>query len=152
MIDQYSHRLRCSMGTQHQHAVNDALTALGITTRCVVAQEDQSIYVTPEDAERAEMIAHRVEERSKTWEHVLRLAVLMEHKFSLNRRKGDREGWLSMTPDEIMTKLRREVVELEQAYAEWQDRPDGAHARAVALEAADVANYCVELADRVGGL
>jgi hypothetical protein len=152
MIDQYSYRLRCSMGTQHQHAVNDALAALGITTRCVVAQEDQAIYVTPEDAERAEMIAQRVEERSKTWEHVMRLAVLMEHKFSLNRRKGDREGWLALDPHDILDKLEAEGVELSSALFEWLVDPTPEHARAVALEAADVANYCVELADRVGGL
>jgi hypothetical protein len=150
--DKYTVMLRTGIGAVAQFAISHALLELGVKHRYTMSDPEQTIWTTPEDAERAEMIARRVEEHSKTWEHVLRLAVLMEHKFSLNRHKGDRDGWLALQPLSLLDKLENEEVELSEAVMQWRACPCREHAVAVAKEAADVANYCVELADRVGGL
>jgi hypothetical protein len=150
--DKYTHLLRSGIGSAAQWSITTALQELGVKHRYSVSVQDIAIWTTPDDAERAEWIAHRVEERSKTWEFVQRFATVMEHKFSLNRHKGDRDGWLVMSPNEIMLKLRAEMCELEAAYHEWYLNSTVEAARAVLLEAADVGNFCVELTDKIGAL
>ena len=100
---------------------------------------------------------YRVREHA-TLPYVYRFATLMEYKFSLNRSKGDRAGWMKMSVREILNKLIRELAEAEEAFAnlEANDHPDPEIEEVLryrlALELADVANYCLEGADRVGGL
>lgn len=87
-----------------------------------------------------------------TLPYVYSFAALMEHKFHLNRHKGNRDGWMAMEPRSIYHNLEDENIELECALVAWEADPSVENARAVALECADVANFCLELADRVGGL
>lgn len=89
---------------------------------------------------------------SPTMAYVLKFARLMENKFALNRHKGDRPGWLAMSAWDIRAKLLDEVGELDEALGEWLGAPTPENARALAMECADVGNYALELADRVGGL
>lgn len=82
---------------------------------------------------------------SATWPYVLEFARAMEFKLSKNRHKGDRNGWMSSDPDWLMARLVGEMLELKTALRRM-DR------EAVLLEAADVANYAMMIADRIGAL
>lgn len=81
---------------------------------------------------------------SPTWPFVLAFAKRMEYKLSLNRRKGDRQGWLKMSEKEILDRIDDEVEELNEAFA-LSVTPD----EAIAMEAADVANFCMMMADKI---
>lgn len=89
---------------------------------------------------------------SATWPWVLAFARRMEAKLEANRHKGDREGWMSCTPDFLFDRLRQESLELGGSIV--QHRPDLniTNAECVADEAADVANFAMMIADVVGGL
>ncbi len=88
------------------------------------------------------------ENDSPTWPVVLAFAKLMEHKLALNRDKGDREGWLKDTPLDLSIRILEEHHEMTDALmAHWAC--NGASDHYVALEAADVANFAMMLADRV---
>jgi hypothetical protein len=65
----------------------------------------------------------------------------MEYKLAKNRHKGDREGWLTKDPWELLVLLRKEVKELELALEHTQSTG------AVLFEAADVANFAMMVAD-----
>lgn len=87
-----------------------------------------------------------------TLPYVYAFATVMEQKFHENRHKGNREGWMAMTPSTLWERMGEEMKELHQALLDWYRCPCVDHARAVAREAADVANYGLEIADRVDGL
>lgn len=80
--------------------------------------------------------------RSATLPYVLRFATEMEAKLDANRHKGDRQGWLSCTPHSLLTRLKEEVQELEDAMR------DGRFESAKG-EAADVGNFAMMIADVV---
>jgi hypothetical protein len=86
---------------------------------------------------------------------VLWFAGEMESKLRANDHKSD---WLGIPLNELLTLLRAEVVELEQAVAAMQAKPrkDRTLMATFALmddvvkEAADVGNFAMMIADRVG--
>ena len=77
---------------------------------------------------------------SETWPHVLLFAKRMEAKLAKNRHKGDRLGWLNVSPEELLDLLKNEVRELDEAF-------DDGDAVMVANECADVANFALMVAD-----
>lgn len=88
--------------------------------------------------------------KSPTWPHVLRFAVRMEKKLEANRHKGNREGWLKDDPWSLVERILDETVEVQQCFTEGSDgRIDYKDAEELADECADVANFCMMVADRV---
>lgn len=91
---------------------------------------------------------------------VLAFARLMEE--NLRKHDGDRgpQGWKGDDPFDLVRRIvsgedadEGELVELECALREWCHRSaDQGKALNVAKEAADVANFCMMIADVVGGL
>jgi len=75
-----------------------------------------------------------------TWLFVFEFARLMEGKLEKNRHKGDREGWLRKTPQDLLFLLRKEVEELEGALNSGSPED-------VESEAADVANFAMMVMD-----
>ena len=97
-----------------------------------------------------------VRQRTKLYEgsKVAQFAAVMREKLNLRRGKG---GWNHYTPQQLFDLLEAEVVELKAAVRSYVGAaafPDAARreARALAFEAADVANYAMMLADVCGGL
>ena len=90
---------------------------------------------------------------SPTWPHVLKFALRMEAKLEKNRHKGNREGWLQDDADELLERLRQELIELDTAMCIAVGRMTEGESNArwaaenVANEAADVANFALFLAD-----
>ena len=86
---------------------------------------------------------------SPTSKYVLAFAELMEYKLSKNRHKGDREGWRNLSYAQLLKFLHQEVTELDNVISNdlspWPE-----FQRKVKLEAADVANFAMMIADRVG--
>jgi NTP pyrophosphatase (non-canonical NTP hydrolase) len=74
----------------------------------------------------------------------------MEAKLAKNRHKGDRDGWLSDHPWNLVERLLDETVEVQQTFKHsrggdiWSEDPEK-----TADECADVANFCMMVADRV---
>lgn len=88
---------------------------------------------------------------SPTWPHVLAFARRMEAKLAKNRHKGDRDAWLKDHPWTLVERVLDETVELQQCFTAI-----GAHTVSLtrtpeetADECADVANFCMMVADRV---
>jgi len=88
---------------------------------------------------------------SPTWPHVLAFALRMEAKLAKNRHKGDRNGWLKDHPWNLVERVLDETVEVQECFA-----TDGAGEtwlvktpEETADECADVANFCMMVADRV---
>jgi hypothetical protein len=69
----------------------------------------------------------------------------MERKLLLNARKG---GWENMSLEEVLAKMKREILELEQAL-EYMRKNNSKTADDVADEFADVANFAMFGADIV---
>lgn len=88
---------------------------------------------------------------SPTFKHVLAFAFRMESKLAKNRHKGDRAGWLKDHPWNLVERILDETVEVQQCFSNhsdgqvWMDKP----AKETADECADVANFCMMVADRV---
>lgn len=89
-------------------------------------------------------------ENSPTWPHVLAFAKRMEAKLEKNRHKGNREGWLKDHPWALVERILDETVELQRCFhlshggtISWPD------SNATADECADVANFCMMVADSV---
>lgn len=79
--------------------------------------------------------------QSPTYRYVLAFGKLMEWKLSQNRHKGDRNGWIGDSPMDLYDRVKEETTELLVALANggtWEE---------VALEAADVANMAMMVAD-----
>jgi len=87
---------------------------------------------------------------------VIAMADAMQEKLEANAEKkgwpseGGKRGWLSpaCTHQFLLGKLREEVVELQ--LAAMLHKADGADINNVRLEAADVANIAMMLADNLG--
>lgn len=80
-------------------------------------------------------------EGSPTIKHVLEFAREMEIKLAENRHKGDRSGWMKISPWELLRKLRSEVIELELAMENGDDSEE------IRREAADIGNFAMMIAD-----
>lgn len=76
----------------------------------------------------------------------------MEAKLEQNRHKGDREGWSSDAPLELMRRLKEEARELEAALRWPRALPSDADKQRIREEAADVANFAMMIADVAGGM
>lgn len=83
---------------------------------------------------------------SNTLPYVRAFAERMEAKLAQNRHKGDREGWMSCSPEWLFARLVNEIGEVAQIMA--MD-PQERHAAGIVDELADVANFCMMLADRI---
>jgi hypothetical protein len=93
---------------------------------------------------------------SPTWPHVLKFAARMEAKLEKNRHKGDRAGWLKDHPWNLVERVLDETVELQQCFSasgtgrfvppvvSLVKTPEE-----TADECADVANFCMMVADSV---
>jgi len=82
---------------------------------------------------------------SPTWAFVFAFACVMEYKLSQNRKKGDSAGWRKLGAAKLQDRLDDEIEELDAAL--WDGvTPDK---RDVLLEAADVANFALMIADSV---
>src|SRR6478609_5927376 len=88
---------------------------------------------------------------SPTLLYVLQFACRMEAKLAKNRRKGDRSGWIKDHPWNLVERILDETVEVQECFA-----TDGAGEtwlvktpEQTADECADVANFCMMVADRV---
>jgi hypothetical protein len=86
---------------------------------------------------------------SPTWPHVEYFARRMEYKLSVNRHKGDREGWLIETPEWLFARGIVEGGEIAQLMTHCPDDRDPNWAELVADECADQANLLMMLADKV---
>lgn len=102
------------------------------------------------DVEAAESVQPPV--LSPTWPYVLAFAIRMEAKLEKNRHKGNREGWLKDDPDDLSSRLKQELVELDDAvfHEDWAQDSEGRER--IANEAADVANFAMMIADVCGGV
>jgi len=85
---------------------------------------------------------------SPTMPYVMAFARKMEAKLDKNRHKGDRAGWMKMRPEEALLRIRQEVNEL----ADEVNHPVFFDKEAAANECADIANFCMMLADICGEL
>ena len=85
---------------------------------------------------------------SPTAMSVLRFAEIMERKLAANRHKGDRPGWLACRPEWLFARLVEEVGEAAAIMRGSEDDGWGAAAK-LESELADIANFCMMLADRV---
>lgn len=91
------------------------------------------------------------DQTSATWPFVLAFACAMEHKLSLNRRKGDSAGWRRSGAHALQDRLDDEVEELAEALANYGPKAIMCDSNRlhVLLEAADVANFAMMIADCV---
>ncbi len=86
---------------------------------------------------------------SPTWPVVLAFAKLMEHKLALKRHKGNREGWMKDPVYDLCNRIGDEHIELVEALNASRGCSGESALHCVALEAADVANFAMMVADRV---
>jgi NTP pyrophosphatase (non-canonical NTP hydrolase) len=87
---------------------------------------------------------------SPTFKHVLDFAFRMEAKLAKNRHKGDRDGWLKDDPWCLVERILEETVEVQKCFTMGSDdRVDYDDAEELADECADVANFCMMVADSV---
>jgi len=77
------------------------------------------------------------------FEAIHAFTAVMWRKLIANAHKG---GWKNNLAEELLERLHEEVEELERAIME-DDNPQN-----IAKECADVANFCMMIADVVGGL
>lgn len=75
---------------------------------------------------------------------LLSFAVIMQEKLDDNAHKG---GWANETPKQLLKRAKQELRELEAAVNNTYQSEDD-----IAREAADVANFCMMIADVCGGL
>ncbi len=105
----------------------------------------EQLRITELEKDKARLVV------STTWPHVLKFAERMEAKLAKNRHKGDRDGWLKDHPWALVERILDETVEVQQCFTAI-----GAHTvnltrtpEETADECADVANFCMMVADRV---
>lgn len=80
---------------------------------------------------------------------VLKFACLMEQKLRENDHKG---GWRDDSCDALLDRLREETLELQDACDLHTSFASVGARNNLALEAADVANFAMMIADNAGGL
>lgn len=85
---------------------------------------------------------------SPTWVSVIDFARRMEHKLSLHRDRGNREGWLAERVEWLFARGVEEEGELAQLMTHCPDDRDPNWAELVADECADRANLLMMLADK----
>jgi hypothetical protein len=107
-------------------------------------EQDQSKTETLAAVRSSDLLAD-----SPTWPHVLAFAKRMEAKLAKNRHKGDREGWLKDHPWELVERMLDETVEVQQSFTAHSEGIDSPNPEKTADECADVANFCMMVADRV---
>ena len=120
---------------------------------CLCASEDDACL--PREREREEVLR--------------RFVFAMQEELAANAGKGDRPGWLSMSPREALAEVQHHYVKLHAAVVEfdrWENcreprplpwmghRPVTADLLVAAIReyAADVANMAMMAADRCGAL
>ena len=87
---------------------------------------------------------------SPTWPYVLAFAKRMEAKLEKNRHKGNREGWLKYHPWSLVKRILDETLEVQQCFTHFKgDIVLAKTPEETADECADVANFCMMVADRV---
>lgn len=86
---------------------------------------------------------------SPTLLYVIKFAARMEAKLEKNRHKGDRNGWLKDHPWELVERMLDETVEVQQSFTAHSEGIDSPDPEKTADECADVANFCMMVADRV---
>ena len=79
---------------------------------------------------------------SATQKYVDDFAKAMEAKLEVNRHKGDREGWLGDSMNQLLGRCMEEFCELSNAVLDKKSPQE------VRDEAADVANFCMMIADK----
>lgn len=78
---------------------------------------------------------------SPTWPFVLAFAERMEAKLAENRHKGNRDDWVKDDIIDLRRRIHMELRELDDACNNKSSSED------IANEAADVANFCMMVAD-----
>jgi len=121
----------------------------GISPRKVVLQDGRTmIWNCPDDLVPEHHGVDLALAQSPTWPHVLVFAKRMEAKLAQNRHKGDREGWLKDDPWNLVERMLDETVEVQHCFTLGSDgRADYDNAEKLADECADVANFCMMIAD-----
>lgn len=76
----------------------------------------------------------------------------MRHELHANSGKGDREGWLSMSPETCLLELFYHMGKLQKAVKDVNPNAKGADVCYVAEHAADVANLAMMMVDLFGAL
>ena len=111
---------------------------------CSVPHEVVDRIVSDHNALAAAAPSAEAQTSSPTWPLVLAFAHEMERKLAQNRHKGDRSGWLHVSPESLIERIGDEFGELCEAV----DRRDPS--QHVYDEAADVANFAMMVADSYG--
>lgn len=97
-------------------------------------KQSYQVETRPLYAEQPAPVAHKYDDT------LLPFLALMRKELHANSHKGDREGWLGMTPNQALSEVLHHVKKLEKAEGNAQ-----------AIEyAADVANCCMMLLDVCG--
>jgi hypothetical protein len=86
---------------------------------------------------------------SPTLLHVLKFAERMEAKLAKNRHKGDRAGWMKDHPWDLVERVLDETTELQATFKDIGSDILCPEPSKTADECADVANFCMMVADRV---
>ena len=91
---------------------------------------------------------------SPTMKHVLAFSERMEEKLEMNRHKGDREGWLKEDIEFFLRRIKQETEEVRKLIVNKLgtfdlDSVTAEDVRDIQKECADVANFCMMLADKV---
>lgn len=88
---------------------------------------------------------------SPTFKYVLDFAFRMEAKLEKNRHKGSRDGWLKDHPWNLVERILDETVEVQQCFTVIGENTVSLTKtpEETADECADLANFCMMLADRV---
>ena len=101
---------------------------------------------------RVEVERTRAENASPTWPYVLAFARVMEAKLEKNRHKGDREGWLALSFDELYRKMEGEWYEVKTETVRKTLYPERYEVGSIVKECADLANFALMIADVAGEL
>jgi len=122
LIEQAAHKVRCCVNEDSTEGAEDKMHDL-----VALAIEVGRIYAEPQELEiRPE---------------VMSFARQMEERLRANDHKG---GWQDMTPGDLIRRLDDEFFEL------WAEIDNKASAERIVGECADVANFCMMLADNIG--
>lgn len=119
--------------------------------RHAAAVEALRAHINGEPARLAAAVAREREEQREAlglgrWPALIPFLAAMVRKLDANRaKKGGREGWQNQEPGSLVRRVIEEAEELEHAV-------DTKGAREILLEAADVANMAMMVADASGAL
>jgi len=96
-------------------------------------------------------------EKSPTWPYVLAFAQQMERQLSRHRDRGDRPGWMSAEPRDLVLEMKVQTDKagdlVEKLRMMGETRPELPDVLAVLLKrCAHAANFAMMVADRLGAL